>query len=87
MSRIMPAMSDGRLTNYVSRCQLNGEIQNEFKIKSEAEYRMFLQSQPQAVIDFTKERYNMVMPYWNTTPCVTSLGWPGSNGGVASRLQ
>jgi hypothetical protein len=82
----MPAMSDGRITNYVSRCQLNGEIQQQFNIKSEGEYRMFLQANPQAVIDYTKTRYNQVLPYWNVTPCVTSLEWPGSNGGVSTRL-
>lgn len=83
----MPAMSDGRITNYLSRCELNGAVQQQFKISSEAEYRAFLQTNPQAAVTFMQDRFNMVMPYWNTTPCVTSLNWPGSNGGVASRLQ
>ena len=72
MSRVMPAMADGRLTNYVSRCELNSTIQREFGITSESQYRMFLQGNPQIINNFTNTKYNSVLPYHNTTPCVTS---------------
>lgn len=82
----MPAMSDGRLTNYLSRCELNGAIQQHFQIRSEAQYRMFLQQNPTAAMDFLRTNGNGALPYYNTTPCVTSLNWPGTRGGVDSRL-
>lgn len=72
MSRIMPAMSDGRLTNYVSRCELNASIQQHFNIRSESQYRAFLQQNPQAVVDFTRGFRTPLLPYYNVTPCVSS---------------
>ena len=86
MSRIMPAMSDGRITNYLSRCELNGIIQQQFQINSEAQYRAFLQQNPMAATEFLRTNFNDVLPYYNTTPCVTTLNWPGTRGGVDSRL-
>lgn len=76
MSRIMPAMSDGRMTNYTSRCELNADIQRQFNITSESQYRAFLQENPQLVRAFTIERYNQVLPYYNVTPCTSSAAWP-----------
>lgn len=87
MSRIMPAMSDGRITNYLSRCELNAVIQQQFDIRSESQYRAFLQTNPQRAIDYVRaNNVTGVLPYYNTTPCVTSLNWPGTKGGVDSRL-
>lgn len=68
----MPALSDGRLTNYLSRCELNATIMKQFNITSEAQYRAFLQTNPELVSRFIQERFNMVLPYFHTTPCVTS---------------
>ena len=42
-------MSDGRaFTSYVSSCQLNINIQKQNKIINDAQYREFLQKNPQA---------------------------------------
>lgn len=86
MSRIMPAMSDGRLTNYLSRCELNAIIQQQFDIRSEGQYRAFLQQNPERAIEFLRANQTGVLPYYATTPCITSLNWPGTKGGVDSRL-
>ena len=65
-------MSDGRMTNYISRCELNALIMREFGIASEPQYRMFLQQEPAKIHDFLARRFNMVLPYHYTTPCVSS---------------
>ena len=71
MSRIMPAMADGRLTNYVSHCEMNSNIQRKFGITSESQYRAFLQANPQLVQNYT-DTFSTVLPYYDTTPCVSS---------------
>ena len=70
----MPALSDGRLTNWVSRCEYNSIIQRHFNISSESQYRTFLQQNPQLVQDFTRQYFvnTAPLPYFNTTPCVTA---------------
>jgi hypothetical protein len=72
MSRIQPALSDGRLTNYLSRCELNSEIMRHFNLSSENEYRLFLQSKPEVVQQFLAQNFNGVLPYYAVTPCVSS---------------
>lgn len=45
-----PGMSDGRMfTNWKSSCQLNSELQNKNGIKSDTQYRDFLQKNPDKV--------------------------------------
>jgi len=44
MSRIMPAMSDGRsFTNYVSSGLYNNYLENKFRTPEDSQYRQFLQ--------------------------------------------
>lgn len=73
MSRIMPAPSDGRaFTAYSSSCQLNSSIQDQFNIKSEGEYRMFLQENPDKVNTFVNVNQTEPFDYWNVSPCPSS---------------
>ena len=47
-----PGMSDSRcFTSYVSSCQFNENIQNLNNIKTDAEYRIFLQKNADKIID------------------------------------
>ena len=50
MSRIMPAMSDGRsFTNYVSSGIYNNYLEDKFKTPEDAQYRQFLQKNAKQV--------------------------------------
>lgn len=70
MSRINPALSDGRLTNYLSSCQLNSAIQRQFNIQSEVEYRSFIQTNPLVVQDFISRYADASsVPYHKVSPC------------------
>jgi hypothetical protein len=69
----MPAPSDGRsFTSYTSSCQLNSTIQDQFKLKSESEYRMFLQQNPDQVNTFINVAHTEPFDYFNIQPCPTS---------------
>lgn len=56
MSRIMPALADGRcVTSYVPACAYDFYIQDKFKIFGNAKYRAFLQNNmPQAYAETRK---------------------------------
>jgi len=43
-------MSDGRITEWRSSCQVNQEFQQKFKTESGAEYRTYLQSKEPVVV-------------------------------------
>jgi hypothetical protein len=50
MSRIMPAMSDGRsFTNYVSSGLYNNYLEAQFKTPEDSQYRAYLQKNAKAV--------------------------------------
>ena len=50
MSRIMPAMSDGRsFTNYVSSGLYNNFLESKFGVKDDTEYRRYLQKNAKEV--------------------------------------
>ena len=50
MSRIMPAMSDGRqFTNYVSSGLYNNYLEAQFKTPEDSQYREYLQKNAKAV--------------------------------------
>lgn len=69
----MPAPSDGRsFTSYTSSCQLNNTIQNQFNLKSESEYRMFLQQNPDQVNTFINTAHTEPFDYFNISPCPSS---------------
>lgn len=54
-SMIMPAMSDARaLTSWRSNCDEEARLRNEFGLRSEAEYRMALQTNAKAFAQKTK---------------------------------
>jgi len=64
---------DGRsFTTYSSSCQLNSHIQDEFNIKSEGEYRMFLQENPGKVSTFVNATQTEPFDYWSVSPCPSS---------------
>lgn len=45
MSRIMPALADGRcFTAYQASCQYDAILQNKFQVYTEPSYRRFLQA-------------------------------------------
>lgn len=45
MSRIMPAMADGRcFTNYLASCQYDQRLQSKFQAYTEPAFRSFLQN-------------------------------------------
>lgn len=51
MSRINPAMSDGRaFTSYVSSGLYNNELERKFGVKNDTEYRAFLQNNSEKVM-------------------------------------
>ena len=73
MSRINPAPQDGRaFTVYNSSCGLNADIQNKFGIKSEGEYRMFLQQNPDKIMTFVNTQYTQPFEYWSVQTCPSS---------------
>ena len=46
-----PGMSDGRaFTSYIPNCQMNTNIQSKNEIKSDAEYRAFLQQNAEQIM-------------------------------------
>lgn len=52
MSRLMPALSDGRMfTSYLSAGQQEDALQRKFRIVNENEYRRFLQHNSAHVIN------------------------------------
>jgi hypothetical protein len=73
MSRINPAIQDGRaFTVFSSNCALNSEIQRQFNIKSEGEYRMFLQNNPEKVQAFVTATQTEPTQYHAISPCPSS---------------
>ena len=68
----MPALSDGRMTVYLSRCEMNADIQRRYGITGEAQYRSFLQTNG-AEVDAYMRYYSDVLPYYHVTPCVSSV--------------
>lgn len=51
MSRINPAMSDGRaFTSYVSSGLYNNELERKFGVSNDTEYRAFLQNNREKVM-------------------------------------
>lgn len=56
MSRITPAMSDGRsFTNYVSSGIYNTFIERKFSIDDDTEYRRYLQEHADKILKFSNQ--------------------------------
>jgi hypothetical protein len=56
MSRIIPAMTDGRsFTNFVSNGQYEQLMQHKFGITDELQYRMFLQRNGRMIADESRK--------------------------------
>lgn len=56
MSRITPAMSDGRsFTNYVSSGIYNTVIEQTFALDNDTEYRKYLQAHPDKVLKYINQ--------------------------------
>lgn len=56
MSRIMPALADGRcFTNYLASCQYDQRLQNKFSQRSEPAFRRFLQANAAAAQTETRK--------------------------------
>lgn len=70
MSRIMPAMSDGRLTSYASSCILENQLQRQFAVQGETMYRSTLQHNAAAVDKAAKDKVQ-ILPYHGTHQCPT----------------
>lgn len=63
MSRLMPAPSDARaFTSYLSAGQREETLQRALGVRSEAEYRMYLQHNSQAVASKLKAAYTGLKP-------------------------
>jgi hypothetical protein len=43
-------MSDGRMTEWKSSCQVNQDFQNKFKVQTGPEYRKYLQEKVPTVV-------------------------------------
>lgn len=72
---IRPAMSDGRsFTNYLSRCEFENSLKQNFAVTSESEYRRKLQENPRAFA-LRARQYADFMPYHavNICPSLTNL--------------
>lgn len=66
---IRPAMSDGRsLTNWMSTCEFENNLKQNFSIGSESQYRSMLQSNAKAFADRSKQ-YAEFTPYYATSSC------------------
>jgi hypothetical protein len=56
MSRIMPAMADGRcMTSYVPACAYDFHMQKKFNVMGNARYRAFLQNSAPTVYSETRK--------------------------------
>ena len=52
----LPGMSDGRcFTSVIPNCQLNENLKKRFEVKSNNEYRRFLQDNADEIIDQMKK--------------------------------
>lgn len=68
-SVIRPAMSDGRaLTIWLSPCEFENNLKQNFAIANEAEYRYKLQTNARA-FDVRAKQYADYMPYYNVSTC------------------
>lgn len=66
---IRPAMSDGRaLTNYLSTCEFENSLKQNFNISNESQYRLFLQHKARDVGKRSKQ-YPEFNAYWSTSTC------------------
>lgn len=66
---ITPAIGNGRgLTNYLSRCELENNLQSKFRIPSDSEYRKRLQADP-VPFDLAVKGYTSFQQYWPVSPC------------------
>ena len=66
---ITPAIGNGRgITNYQSRCELENTLQARFRIASDSEYRMRLQSSP-VPFDLAVKEFTPFQQYWPVSPC------------------
>jgi hypothetical protein len=62
-------MSDARVfTSYIPRCAYNGLLQSENGIRTESQYRNFLQTNAH-IIDRQQRRYVIPLPYHGTDRC------------------
>jgi hypothetical protein len=56
MSRIMPALADGRcFTNYLASCQYDQRLQTKFQTSTEPEFRTYLQANAMAAQEETRK--------------------------------
>ena len=56
MSRIMPALADGRcFTSYLASCQYDNTLQSKFQQQSAPEFRSFLQNNALAAQEETRK--------------------------------
>lgn len=70
MSRIMPAMSDGRaFTNYASSGMYNNYLEDKFKVDSDSSYRQFLQKNTKQVEKVT----NALTAYYVKPPTMPKV--------------
>lgn len=68
-SVVRPAMSDGRaFTNYLSGCEFENNLKQNFAAGTESEYRSKLQANPRA-FDLRAKQYVDFMPYHSTSTC------------------
>lgn len=78
MSRIMPALSDGRcFTTWVASCQYDQKMQRKFNTPGDASYRMYLQEHAMAAQDESRKLMVTECAYpFLSTPAPTTAPVP-----------
>lgn len=66
---IQSALSDGRaFTNYMSTCEFENSLKQNFRVASESQYRQLLQGNAKLVNDHAKN-YVQLTPYFGVSTC------------------